>query len=203
MAYALLQKRLATNEVEKLKRAFRAVPTLSEIDAHNAAHEAYGFFLRGLDVESASALQDALFREGVGTWVVPESELPAIPPAKVIQQVELMSQHLTMHDPMRRSYYVPWQEILLLAAGEVRLQEFTRVKTAHESPQLHSPGITADTVDRLKSRTELRYHLILDIVLVDGVRRYSINADEFVFDHLGTRFSENTKANFVTSCATW
>lgn len=197
MAYALLQKRLAANEVEKLKRAFRAVPTLSELDAQNAAHEAHGIFLRGLDVESASALQDALFQEGVGTWVVAESELPAIPPAKVIQQVELLPHHITMHDPMHRTCYVPWGEILLLAAGEVRLQELKRVRASHELPQSHTPGIAEETVDALKTRTELSYHLLLEIVLLNGEWRYSINADEFVFDHLGSRFSDDQRLNFI------
>ncbi len=195
MAYALLQKELATPEVEVLKRAFRVLPTLREIDAHNAAHEAYGIFLRGLDVESASALQDALLREGLDTWVVSEGELPAIPPAKVIKQVEFFPQHLTLYDPMQRAHEVSWQEIMFLAAGEVGLREYTRVKSSHESPQFNGPGIGADTVNDHKKRSELHYHLMLEIVLMNGTSRYSIDANEFAFDNLGSQFSDQPKTN--------
>lgn len=197
MAYALLQKHLATPEIETLKRAFRALPELRELDAHHAAHEAHGIFLRGLDVESASLLQDALLREGMDTWVVAESELPAVPPARVIRHADFLTQHLTMYDPMRRAYEVPWQDIMFLAAGKVRLQEFKRVKTSHESPQVTGPGIAQDTVNDLKSRTEVHDHLLLDIVLLNGATRYSINADEFVFDCLGLRCSEDRSINFA------
>src|SRR5512136_2902996 len=99
MAYAIIQKELKTPDVERLIRAFRTLPTLRDFDAQTTAHGAHGIFLRGLDVESASSLQDALFREGVETVVVKESELPTVPPARIVRQMEFLPEHLTMYDP--------------------------------------------------------------------------------------------------------
>lgn len=201
MAYALLQKHLAPLEVDRLKRAFHGLPGRCEIDAHNTAHEAHGIFLRGLDVETASALQDALLREGLDTWVVAESELPAIPPAKIIRQVEFLAQHLTLYDPMNRTYEVPWKEIMFLAAGKVRLTELRRAKPAHaphaptHQPHPPHPAASATNVPAPHALGDLHDHLLLDIILMNGSTRYSINADEFMFDHLGARCLPELHAN--------
>jgi hypothetical protein len=195
MAYALLQKHLGTPEVELLKRAFHGLPNFRPIDAQNAAHDAYGIFLRGLDVETASALQDALLREGLETWVVPETELPAIPPSKTIHQVEFLPRHLTLYDSMRRPHEIAWTDVMFLAGGEVALPELGRARKpngVHASPPanpaakpLHSPH----------ALTDLNWHLLLDIILMDGRTRFSINADEFAFDQLGSHYTPNAKTN--------
>jgi len=197
MAYAIIQKELRTPDVERLMRAFRTLPNLRDFDAQTAAHGANGIFLRGLDVESASFLQDALLREGVDTVVVKESELPSVPPAKIVRQMELLPEHLTMYDPMRRAFSVPWSEILFIAAGNVRVQELRRAKPVPEL--MHSrAGVTANNhTNDAKSRPDLRYHLMLDIVLRDGVTRYSVDASDFVFDYAGTGFTQDVPTNFA------
>ncbi|MBN2506487.1 MAG: hypothetical protein JXQ71_07320 [Verrucomicrobia bacterium] len=191
MAYALLQKDLVKPEVELLMRAFQGVGHFRPIDAQNVAHDAFGIFLRGLDVETASALQDALVREGLGMWVVAETELPAIPPAKVIHQVEFLPHHLTLYDPLRRSHDIAWADVMFLAGGRVRLPNLHRPRgpnSLHTPSAVKAQGRPADA---------LEWHLLLDIVLMDGRSRFSINADEFVFDHLGSRCTPSPKTNLA------
>ena len=197
MAYAIMQKELLVLDVDKLKRAFRALPTLTALDAQTQAHDAYGILNRGLEVEEASALQDALMIEGIETEVVEESDLPVIPPAKLVRQADFLPAHLSMYDPMGRTFTLPWRDIMFIAAGNVRLQEFRKIRTTYEEPQLYGSGITHDTATDLKAREASPFHLMLEIVLAGGVSRYSITADDFVFNYLGARLTRNPAANFA------
>jgi len=197
MAYAIMQKELVLPAVDRLKRAFSIWPALTDLDAQTAANDAYGIILRGLEVEQASALQDALIKEKIETVVVEESELPVIPPAKLVKQVEFMPSHLALYDPMARAFTLSWGEIMFIAAGNVRLQEFKRVRTAHEEPQFHGSGIAHDAISGVRGREESQFHLMLEIVLRGGVARYCVTADDFVFNHLGARLTKSLTANFV------
>ena len=191
-----MQKELVAPAVDQLKRACRALPSLTAIDAQTMFNDAYGILIKGLEVVDASALQDALQTEGVETIVVEESELPVIPPAKLVRQVDLHPTHLVMYDPMKRAFTLPWREIMFIAAGNVRLQEFRRVKT-HDDPQFYGSGISYDTIRESKSKEEAHFHLLLEIVLSGGVSRYSITADDFEFTHLGGRLTDNVPVNFA------
>jgi hypothetical protein len=196
MPYAIMQKELDPPDVDRVKRAFRALPTLRDLDAQTAANDAYGIFLRGLDVEAASYLQDALVREGVAAIVVAESDLPQLPPAKLVRQVELLPDHLMMYDPMRRAFTVPWRDIMLLAAGNVRLPEARGNRPAYEPPPARGTGVAFDTIGEVRVKDLARYRLMLELVLGGGVARYSITADEFSFAHLGDRFTRSLTENF-------
>jgi len=197
MAYVLLQKELLPPSVEQLKRAFSVWPALTEIDAQSAARDAFGILLKGLEPEQASLLQEALFKESVETKVVKESDLPAVPAAKVIKQIEFMPTHLSMYDPMKRHIELPWNDLVLLAAGKVRMPEARRIKTSHGLPQVPEVTPTPDSLSAAKAKDEAHYHLMLEMMLVDGITRYSIMADEFDFDCLGAEVTANREDNFV------
>jgi hypothetical protein len=190
-----MQKELTAPDVNRLIQAFRVLPTLTELDAHTVVKDSCGILLRGLELEQASVLQDALFKQGIETEAVDEAELPIVPPAKLVKQVEFLPAHLSMYDPMGRTFTLAWQDILILAAGKVLLQEFHKIKAASEEPQVYGAGIGHDTAST--TREEGRYHLMLEIVLAGGVSRYSITADDFVFNHLGPRLTASTPKNFA------
>jgi hypothetical protein len=99
-----------------------------------------------------------------------------------------------MYDPMKRTFTLPWREIMFIAAGNVRLQEFRRIKT-HNDPEFYGSGISYDTIRESRSREEAHFHLLLEIVLTGGVARYSITADDFDFAHLGARITGNVHAD--------
>ena len=193
MAYAIMQTELLPPEIEQLTAAFRALPILTAIDAQTVARDAFGILLRGLDVEQASTLQDALGKHGVQTEVVEENGLPAIPPAKVVRQVEILPNHLSMYDPMGRAFTLPWRDIMIIAAGNVRLPESKRQKNHDEAHLRGGHSLDPDH----KNRDSALFHLMLEIVTTNGQGRYSILADEFDFSHLGINQSADLTGNFV------
>lgn len=190
-----MQKELAPIEVGQLKQAFRVLPTLTGLDAQTAFNDAFGILLRGLDVEEASTLQDALIKAGVEVEAVEESELPVTPPAKLVKQIEFLPEHLTMYDPLGRSFTLPARDLMLIAAGNVRRPDFRKERVPAEAVHPHSRGLPAPA--DAKSKEAERYHWMLEIVLAGGVARYSLTADEFMFNHLGARLSNNLTQNFA------
>ncbi|HUR46822.1 MAG TPA: hypothetical protein VMZ27_13170 [Candidatus Saccharimonadales bacterium] len=195
MGYAVLQKELIAPDLEALKRGCRVLPTLRDIDAQNMFQDAYGILIKGLDALDANALQEGLQAEGVATQVVEESELPIIPPAKVIRQIEFLPPHLNMYDPMGRVFALPWQDIMMLAAGNVKVPEFKRGKPAHEEQQFH--GMSHDTLTDTRIREEHRPQLMLEIFLVGGISRYSVTGETFEFGYLGERLTADLQTNFA------
>ena len=197
MPYVLMQKELVTPQVDCLIQAFKISSSLTELDAQTVVKDSYGILLRGLEFESAAALQDALFKQGIETEVVDEADLPITPPAKLVKQVEFLPAHLTMYDPMGRTFTLGWPDILIIAAGNVLSQEFRKIRTTLEEPQFHGSGISYDTVSQAKTKEETHPRLMLEIVLAGGVSRYSVGADDFVFNHLGRRLTESLPRNFI------
>jgi hypothetical protein len=197
MAYAIVQKELVVPEVEQLQRAFRVSPDLTRLDAQTAANDAYGILLRGVDPRQADALRDALLRERVEIELVEESKLPVIPSARIIQQVEFHVSHVTLYDPMRRAAEVAWRDIVFIAAGYVRMREVRRHCGALDEPGIHSTGIGQETSSTSHAREEEHIHMVLEI-FASGGTRYSLSADEFIFDHLGARLSNDLAMNFVS-----
>ena len=186
MPFAIMQKELLAPSVEHLARAFRSLPNMTALDAQTAAGDAFGILWRGLDVEGASAMQDALMKQGIEVEVVEESDLPVLPPSKVIKQIEFLPAQLSMYDPMGRIFNLPWSDLMLIAAGNVHLRDY-RGKG-------HSPAEAARNNDGARNHDKL--HLMLELVLTGGVARYSMIADEFVFNHLGSRLTKETARNF-------
>lgn len=199
MSYAILQRELVVPDVESLKRAFSVSPYLRDIDAQNAANDAYGILLRGLDAENADALQASLRAEGVEIELVKESALPAIPVGKVTKRVAFGPGHLLAYDALEHATEVPWDEVMFIAAGYVRTDEVRKHRSAKEEAQLRSAAYTPlDEAGLLKPGDEERYHMLLEIFLRDNQTRYSIAADEFLFDCLGSKLTDDLALNFVT-----
>ncbi len=198
MPYAILQRELVVPDVEQLKRAFSVSPYLRDIDAQNAAHDAYGILLRGIDQENADALQAALTAEGIETELIRESALPTIATGKVTKRVEFRPGHLLAYDALDRVSEIAWTDIMFIAAGYVRTGEVRKHRSAKEEAQLRSTATApVDEDGVLKPGDEERYHMLLEIFLRDGSTRYSIAADEFLFDCLGSEVSDDLALNFV------
>jgi len=198
MSYAILQRELVVPDVESLKRAFSVSPYLRDIDAQNAAHDAYGILLRGLDAENADALQASLRAEGVDIELVKESALPAISVGKATKRVVFGSGHLLAYDALEHTTEVPWGEVMFIAAGYVRTDEVRKHRSAKEEAQLRSAAHTPiDEAGLLKPGDEERYHMLLEIFRRDNKTRYSIAADEFLFDCLGVKLTDDLSLNFV------
>jgi hypothetical protein len=195
MRYAVLQKELVAPDLEALKRACRVLPALRDLDAQTMFQDAYGILSKGMDVLDASTLQDALQAEGIVTIVIEESELPIIPPAKIIRQIEFLPAHLNMYDPMGRVFALPWQDIMMVAAGEV--QEFRKGKSSPQGGPVPGAGSFHETPSEARSRQEAHQNLMLEIFLVGGISRYSINGGTFDFAYLEERFTGDLRKDFA------
>ena len=102
MGYAIMQKELVVPALEQLKRAFTVLPTLTELDAQTVANDAFGIIMRGLELDDATLLREALLVERVETLMVEESALPVLPTAKIVRRVEFQTELLKVYDSMQR-----------------------------------------------------------------------------------------------------
>src|SRR5438128_10608826 len=82
--FAVLQFSLEIPEVEKLKRAFRSVKSLTESDAHTLANDAFGILVNNLSPQDAMSLQGALLAEGIRTAVVLQAACRKLRPEKFV-----------------------------------------------------------------------------------------------------------------------
>jgi hypothetical protein len=204
--YALLQQTLEPPAIDALKRAFAAVRCLVASDAYGVANDAYGILVRDLEAEDAYKLQGALRTEGVETEILPMALLPAIPATKYVRRIEFGPDVLLLYDPIGRPVPVEWRHLMLIAAGNVLVNRTIRRPPAPSSmmgPGLGPWDVEGDDGPAWSRRTELReeraQELTLELVLTNGVARFSLMADgasPLLFRCLGDRQSAGPFQNF-------
>lgn len=197
MPLTLMQRDLEEPDVEKLARAFCVLPELTSLDAQTAANDAYGILWRGLDSDKAGRLQTALREQGIETEAVDEADLPVLSPGRIVRRIELLDDALNVHDPMGRVTPLALDQVLLIAAGNVRVREHKKVRSTHEEPASHAAGVTYDVLSEGRTRETEVEHLMLELFLAGGLARFSFAMDEFVFDYLGERLSDDRSINFM------
>lgn len=198
MPCALIQQVPTPPPVEKLQRAFRAVRFLTASDAHTLARDGHGILVKNLTIEDATALQHALHTEGVETEVVEQHLLPELPPVKFVTRMECLPEALMIYDPLGHAFPLQWGHIMAISAGSVRLNEILRVQELRYTVGRSAHGSTAiDTTADVSQREQLKYHLLIEIILTRAVQRYSITADKFKFTYLGDRRTKSLPTNFT------
>jgi len=103
--------------VEALERAFASCRGLTPADARFVADDAFGILARELELDDALFLQQSLGSEGVEVQVVPESDLPRLPDAKLFSVIECLDSALVIYDPLERPTSIQWDEVTIIAAG--------------------------------------------------------------------------------------
>jgi len=197
--YAILQKSLEIPPVSALRKAFKTVRCLTDVDAHTLANDAYGILVKNLSAEDASTLHLALKSQGVETEILPDPLLPKVPSTKFVKRVECGDDALLIFDPLGRKFPVVWGHVMLIALGNVLVMETTRREKLREqslsdhffSSQTIYHRHQANPVTREVSyQEERRTRTQLEIVLTRGVARYSIQLDDcpdLLFRCLGER----------------
>ena len=194
MKFAVLQKTLDIPPVERIEQALLLVPGFTRIDAHTFANDAYGILVKNLSAEQAHAFSRALLGQGVETEVVAENALVPLPPTKYVQRLDCTPDALLLYDPLGRSFPLPWQHVMVVAAGCVRLTEFNRV----EKQQWVDDGNGGQVrVTDHRTVEERNNHLLLEIIVTGAVLRYSVSAEKFRFDTLGDRRTKSVPQNFA------
>jgi hypothetical protein len=198
MGFSILQTSLALPAVDALKRAFRSVSCLTDIDAHTLAQDAYGIIVKNLSADDAGRLQGALRVEGIETEIVADSALPSLPAAKQVHRLDCLENALMIYDPLGRGFPLEWGHVMVIAAGSVRLTEFKRVERKVARTRFDSQGIPMSVVESEYATKEERHgNLLLEIVLSRAVLRYTANAAHFNFQYLGDRRSPDLESNYA------
>ncbi|GEM_PF-945490 len=221
MTYVLLQTGLEPPTLLQLQTAFTGVPGLTDFDAANLSRDAFGVLLRSTEQEEVFLLQFALAAQGVNTAVIPEALLPTLPPPQVIHSVECLPDALLVHDSLGQMIPHEWDDVLLIAAGQVRVEELVRIrKRRSRRPGKKQPWLTKEeTVNTLlgesspyrvevdesnvyveyESKIQRSEKLLLEIITGRAERRYSVMADKSaipLFSFLGDRRTVNWRQNF-------
>lgn len=200
MTYAIVQSSLEIPDVEKLKRAFRSVPTLTNVDAHILANDAYGILVKGKTAEHARRLVESLRGEGIETEMVADQLLPELPQSKFVRKLHCTEEALVLHDPLGRPFRLPWEHIMFIAAGNVKLQEFKRTCIDKKSVRFDGAGNPYSITETDYSTTEeSRYKFLLEIIITRAALRYSVTVDKsMLFQSLGDEFNIKLEQSFAT-----
>ena len=206
--FAILQRRLEIPDAEKLERAFRSVHGLTNSDAYTLANDAFGILVNNLSPTDAMTLQGALRAEGVETAVVLQHDLPQLPPTKFVHQMDCLPDALVVHDAIGRQFTVAWDQILLIAAGRVRLTVFEQERVTPNPPPLPAAldpwwlvkprgRSVAQPAPEYVSRESQVPKLLLEVLLARAVMRFQIEGDRFRFNYLGDRERPELAENFA------
>ena len=195
MLYAVLQTDLSPPPVDLLRRAFRSVPFLTDLDAHTLSQDGYGILIRRLSQENAASLQLALRNQGLETELVPEQKLPGLPAGKQVHRVDVTPQALHIYDPAGRSFPLEWGHLAMIAAGKVRLNEFRTVESRRRRWATREGE--PDWVTETRTREERTERLVLELILSGAVLRYSLVGDHFNYAYLGERLRRTADENFA------
>ena len=197
MPFAILQTDLNIPAVDSLRRAFRYLKSLTDMDAHILARDAYGILVKNLTEHEAGTLQGALLGEGIQTEIVDQSLLPEMPPTKFVHRLDCRPDALHLYDPLGRQFSLDWGHLMLIAAGRVRLNDWRRVEKKRHVTRYDWQGVPhTEVVRETRQKEELQDHLAVELILTRAVLRYSLVADKFNFQYLGDRLSRDRMQNF-------
>jgi hypothetical protein len=201
MGYTLLQKTSVGPTFDQLKRAFASVPGFTAYDAATFCKEPFGIIVRNFTRPQTEALQSGLKAQGVETEIIEDAQLPAVPATKLIRKLECPADALMIYDPYGRKFPVAWDQLTLIAAGNVQKATFERQRSENEEIRIKMHGMmpTAErkvTVE-YTTRENTAKLLCAEIVLGGGAAQYSIEADRFDYECLGKRVSYDKEVNFT------
>ena len=200
--FAIIQTSRATLELERLRRAFLGVPGLAPHDAETVCSEGDGILCRNLSADQAAALQANLKAEGVEVEVIDQSQLPVLPPGKIIRRIAMTPEAMCIDDLIKGTIPIAWEQVRLIAAGSVQLMTITRKRTESEevnpNPLRHLTPLLPAVIKKVEysSRTATDWFLRAEIILAEGVVRYSIEAENFNFAPLGEGVTKDLAGNF-------
>ena len=200
MRYAVVQTSLDAPPKEALGAAFSQLAELTAADIRIIGDDAFGVLVNNFSKESAQRLCSALQAQGVETVVLPQEELPEMPPRKIIRQLGFEAEGLRVHDSIGRPLLIEWSHIYLLAAGSVKeIKPSTESRRTAVNRSIGRLPVTLHRSDHY-SREAREAVFRLEIVLSHGVQSISLefgHAPELIFGYLGERRSSNQIENFT------
>lgn len=209
MHYAVIQTDNVAITPEQLGRAMQVTRRYTRADGIKIARESYGLIVDKLDHDEANDLCGALASEGVHARVIEESELLELPPVKVPKRIDCLDEHLVIYDVLGRPRQLAWDQVLVVAAGQVNIYETqTFERTAWEKPK--SPGtlvmgmgsvlpsmgaLPVPVTTKLTRELEVT-RLILELIVTGEPARYRAEAEDLIYTYLGER-RRDPRTNFI------
>jgi len=201
-----MQTELDPPTAEQLKTVFAQVPELTALDAAGMGRDSFGVLARGFEQAQAEAMQSALAEQGVASEVVPESSLAELPPPQKLSRVEFTPEALQVDNLVGRVVAVPWTEILLIAAGRIRLTEFVtelKDKIVRVAGRVArgggSGGGSLEVRMEAVTREQQNEHLVLEVITRGPTQRFNTVADNpetaLLFQCLGEQRTRIPAAN--------
>ncbi len=187
MTYSIVQAELMKPAKTSLRTAFKALSGLVDMDAHVLGNDGYGVLVSDLSRDNAACLREALRREGIETEVVADEDLVRLPPPIRVRRIDCRPRQLTYYDILGRPREVPWQHVVIAAAGFVSLREFER-RDIMVSP------IRLTSITVLEQR---RARLVLDIIMDIAPWRIELLGHEGQYNYLASRMSPRFMQNFA------
>lgn len=202
--YAIVRKSLEPLDAELLKRAFRNVPELTPYDINTVCNPEGGFLCRNFQPHQAMALQANLKAEGVDVEIVAESQLPSLPPGKVIHRVRFTPEALMVEDLIKGEVPVPWEQVSLLAAGSVQLTKLVHQQKVTEEVRvthIHAfhgviPVPHAEIRTQYTTKEATDWFLRVEVFVAGAAMRYCIEAENFNFMPFGEGVTKDLAADF-------
>ena len=184
MPYCLLQTGAVAPTADQLKRAFKALKTLTEADAIKLALEACGILMKNRSLVDARVVQRVLQEEGAMTELVDVAEIPKLPEPKFVRRAEILPQALAIFDTLGRVVPLPWEQLTLVSAGTVRHFGVSATRT-EETVKTYDPirGIRTRVVTDVRHKVQDDARLMLDMFLTGGALRFQIEAESFQFKY--------------------
>jgi hypothetical protein len=198
LRYALMQHTLEIPPVEKLRRAFESVPSLTAADAPGVANDAYGILVKNMSLQDATRLQQALGEQGIATELAPENLLPGLPATRFVRQAEFSRDALLIHDPMGRRIAIEWAHVRIIAVGQFGITRFERreMRPSSVNPITLAVRPFAPNLPNLEPIPEGRMASVrvmqtwVELILGQGAARCTFEIEgrrPLVFDTLGDR----------------
>lgn len=201
--YAVMQKSLEPPTREQLENAFRGVPGLTAIDAGILGKDAFGLLVKGFTEERARTLQSNLAAEGVETEVVDEATLPVLPEMRNLHQMDCTPDALILYDPLNQDFPLKWENIIMVAAGRVLMDEINEIRREIQVPShggyRRYGSAPTETQVEYSTHYERNDRWLLEITITGAALRYGVNADKspLLFKGLGDRKSDDLQKNFT------
>jgi hypothetical protein len=201
MTCSLMQKSLEPPTPEQLKLAYCKVPGLTAVDAAVLGRDAFGVLARSFERGRAEALKSALAAQGVETELVEDANLPVLPEARLVHRIDCTPDALLIYDPLDRSIPLKWENIMLIAAGQVSLSEIKDVRTESKVRGRSYMGFGGGdkTIVSHDLKEERHDRWLLEFVISGAGLRYNVNAEVArpkLFLGLGERRTNDLAANF-------
>jgi hypothetical protein len=177
------------------------------LDVTTQLKRSWGLLHKTPELERAKELQQEFEREGIQTFVLPASELKAVPQPKVLKK-GVPEQEGLGYEEEGQNKLLPWHGVVLLCAGEI--EETMRVTETlppdgEAKKWLMRTGLSVTTAvaisyERSKKREvnkqEASSTHYLDLVAKGDFESVRILGDSFDYSYLGNRMGYNALLNF-------